>query len=30
MEFHKRPGIPPDFPFSFGMQEASATLLPEE
>lgn len=29
-EFHKRAGIPPDFPFSFGMHEASATLLPEE
>lgn len=29
-QFHERAGIPPDFAFSFGIQEASATLLPEE
>jgi len=30
-EFHERSAMPPpDFPFSFGIQEASATLLPEE
>ena len=29
-EFPKRAGMHPDFPFRFGMHEASATLLPEE
>ena len=29
-EFHERAGVRPDSAFSFGMHEASATLLPEE
>jgi len=28
-ELHKHADISPDFPFSFGLQEASATLLPD-
>ena len=30
MEFHKRADMHPDYPFRFGMHEASATLLREE
>ena len=29
-EFHQHAGIPPEFPFSFGLQQASATVLPED
>jgi len=29
-ELHKHASISPDCPFSFGLQESSATLLPEE
>ena len=29
-EFHQHAGIPPEYPFSFGLQQASATVLPED